>query len=306
MQPTTGEDAQMQRTVLLTGATGYIGRRLEKALREDDTLTLRLLVRNAKKLTPKTRQHAQVVEGDTFSPSSLQQALAGVHTAIYLIHSMGAGQDFSHLDRTSAEYFLNACLDAGVRKIIYLGGLGLRESTSTHLASRMETGEILSSRPERIQTLWLRAWVIVGSGSASFEIIRHLTGKLSLMICPRWVKTLTQPIGIDDVIVYLTAALDCDPPGNLAIDISAPPMSFLEMLRQTAHVMGLRRVIAPVSLLNPRLSSYWLALFTPVSPKVASALVEGLESETLIQNDHARRFFPDIYPDSLYLVSCGR
>ncbi len=288
----------MKRAVLLTGATGYIGRRLEKVLRENEALALRLLVRNAKKLTPKTRQHAQVVEGDTFSPATLKQALAGIHTAIYLIHSMGANQDFSRLDRASAELFLNACLEAGVNKIIYLGGLGLRESASTHLASRMETGEILSSQPERIQTLWLRAGVIVGSGSASFEIIRHLTEKLPLMICPRWVRTLTQPIGIDDVIAYLTAALDHDRPGNLVIDIGTSPMSFLEMLRQTADVMGLRRVIVPVPLLSPRLSSYWLALFTPVSPKVASALVEGLKSETLIQNDHAHRYFPDIQPDS--------
>ena len=283
-------------TILLTGATGYIGRRLEKVLRARDDITLRLLVRNTKKLTAKTCQHAEIFEGDSFQIAPLQQAVTGIDTAIYLIHSMGSGRDFSQLDRTSAENFYNACLAQGVRKIIYLGGLGIRESASPHLASRIETGEILSSRPDRVRTLWFRAGVIIGSGSTSFEIIRHLVEKLPVMVTPNWVKTLTQPIGIDDVIAYLNAALSLEPSENLIVDIGAPPMSFLEMMRQTAMAMGLRRWILPVPFLNIRLSSYWLTLVTPVPYKIGAALVEGLKSETLAQNDHAQRYFPNIQP----------
>lgn len=283
-------------TVLLTGATGYIGRRLEKALRDRGDLRLRLLVRNTRKLTDKTRQHAEIIEGDSFNPDTLRQALLGVNTAIYLIHSMGAKRDFSQLDRESAENFYNTCLEQGVQKIIYLGGLGLRESASKHLASRLETGDILSSRPDRIRTIWLRAGVIIGSGSTSFEIIRHLVEKLPVMTTPRWVNTMTQPIGIDDVVAYLSAAISLDPPDNLVVDIGVPPISFKEMLQQTAEVMHLRRWIIPVPVLTPKLSSYWLTLMTPTPYRIGAALVEGLKSETLVQNDHAQRFFPHIHP----------
>jgi uncharacterized protein YbjT (DUF2867 family) len=283
-------------TVLLTGATGYIGRRLEKTLRERDDVSLRLLVRNARKLTAKTLSHAEVVEGDTFDRHALAQALAGVDTAVYLIHSMGQGEDFSQLDRDSAENFLAACLEQGVQKIIYLGGLGRDDSASAHLASRRETGEILSSRPDRVRTIWFRAGVIIGSGGASFEMVRHLVEKLPAMITPRWVNTLTQPIGVDDVIAYLTAAVFLTPTENLVVDIGAPAMSFRDMLTQTAQVMGLRRWIFPVPLLSPRLSSYWLTLLTPVPYKVGAALVEGLKSETLVQNDQAQRSFPTVHP----------
>jgi uncharacterized protein YbjT (DUF2867 family) len=285
-------------TVLLTGATGYIGRRLEKTLRGRTDVSLRLLVRNAQKLTARTRQHAEVIEGDTFQREILQRALAGVDTAYYLIHSMGTGPDFSRLDRESAEHFLNACLAQGVRKIVYLGGLGQAESASAHLASRIETGEILSSHPEAIRTIWFRAGVIIGSGSISFEIVRHLVEKLPVMITPRWVKTRTQPIGIDDVIAYLIAALDLDPQHNLVVDIGAPAMSFKDMLHQTATVMGLRRWIIPVPFLSPRLSSYWLTLITPVPYRIGAALVEGLKSETLVQNELARTSFPQVHPAS--------
>ena len=291
-------------TILLTGATGYIGRRLELALRERQNCSLRLLVRSARKLTAKTRQHAEIVEGDSFDLAALERALAGVDTAYYLIHSMGSGHDFGELDRRSADNFHQAAIAARVKKIIYLGGLGERATASEHLASRLETGEILSRSPERIRTLWFRAGVIIGSGSTSFEIVRHLVEKLPVMITPRWVRTLTQPIGVDDVIAYLVAALDLDPPGNLVVDIGAPAMSFLAMLRQTAQAMHLRRLIVPVPLLSPRLSSYWLTLITPVPYRIGSALVEGLKSETLVQNDHARRYFPAIEPAAF--IDCVR
>lgn len=284
------------RTILITGATGYIGRRLKKRLLEDGRYAIRLLVRNRSKVSAAVRHRLDIVEGDTLKPATLTEALRGIDTAYYLIHSMGASADFSRLDRQSAENFREACIAAGVRRIVYLGGLGVKGSASRHLLSRIETGEILASRPEAIQTLWFRAGVIIGSGSASFEIIRNLVQKLPIMVTPRWVETRTQPIGVADVIDYLAAALELSEADDQIIDIGAAPMSFREMLSQAATGMGLKRRIWPVPFLSPRLSSYWLTLFTPVPFRMAAALIEGLKSETVAQNDNARRLFPAIRP----------
>lgn len=284
------------RKILITGATGYIGRRLKDRLLRDGHYPLRLLVRNRGKVSPAVRERVEIVEGDTFSAAALAEALTGIDTAYYLIHSMGATADFSRLDRISAENFREACIAAGVRRIIYLGGLGIKSTASRHLLSRIETGEILSARPEAIQTIWFRAGVIIGSGSASFEIIRNLVQKLPIMVTPRWVETRTQPIGVGDVINYLTAALELPETRDQIIDIGAEPLSFQEMLAQAATAMGLSRLIWPVPFLSPRLSSYWLTLFTPVPFKVAAALVEGLKSETVAQNDKAIHLFPGIRP----------
>jgi uncharacterized protein YbjT (DUF2867 family) len=286
----------MKRKILLTGATGYIGRRLKTRLLERNDLSLRLLVRNRNKISPATRERVEIVEGDTFNAQTLDKALEGVHTAFYLIHSMGAKGDFAELDRQSAENFRDSCIRAGVRRIIYLGGLGVRESASRHLRSRIETGEILSAVPGRIQTVWFRAGIIIGSGSASFEIICSLVHKLPLLITPRWVATRTQPIGVDDVLAYLEAAIDIVHQDNLMVDIGAQAMSFKEMMLQAARAMGLRRWLIQVPVLSPRLSSYWLVLFTTVPFRVAAALVEGLKSETIVQNDNAGRYFPEIRP----------
>ncbi|MEW6518060.1 MAG: SDR family oxidoreductase [Thermodesulfobacteriota bacterium] len=286
----------MRKKILITGATGYIGRRLKTRLLENSTLDLRLLVRNRHKVNPQVLQKVEIVEGDTFHQEQLARAVAGIDTAYYLIHSMGAGADFERLDRESAENFRDACIAAGVRRIVYLGGLGVRETASKHLLSRIETGEILAARPDRIQTIWIRAGVIIGSGSASFEIIRHLVQKLPVMITPRWVTTQTQPIAVADVLSYLTACHELDCRGNLVVDIGCGRMKFQDMLLEAAKAMGLQRFIIPVPVLTPRLSAYWLLLFTPVPFKVAAALVEGLKSETVLQNDHAARYFPQIRP----------
>ncbi|MFH7325328.1 SDR family oxidoreductase [Desulfurivibrio sp. C05AmB] len=287
-----------QPLVMITGATGYIGRRLQERLLARGDCAVRLLVRNRHKVGGGVRNQVEIVEGDTFDPAGLDRALAGVETAYYLIHSMGAGADYDRLDRQSAVNFRDAAIRQGVKRIIYLGGLGVKESASKHLLSRIETGEILSARPGEIQTIWFRAGVIIGSGSASFEIIRHLAQKLPLMVTPRWIKTRTQPIAVDDVLAYLVAALNLDYPGNLVVDIGSESSDFRAMLLKAAEIMGLRRFIIPVPVLSPRLSSYWLVLFTPVPYAIAAALVEGLRSETLVQNDHARRFFPQIQPIS--------
>ncbi|NIM60016.1 MAG: NAD(P)H-binding protein [Candidatus Aminicenantes bacterium] len=284
--------------VLLTGATGYIGRRLKERLLEDKNLQLRLFVRNERKVRDKYRDRVEIFEGSTFDTESLRKALEGIDVAYYLIHSMGTKGDFERLDRISAENFLDACINAKVKRIIYLGGLGRKDTASKHLLSRIETGEILSSRPESIQTIWFRAGIIIGSGSASFEIIRNLVQKIPLMTTPKWVRTKTQPISICDVLEYLIQAKDLDTKKNLIVDIGSDQMSFKEMLTRASKVMGLKRALIIVPLLTPRLSSYWLILMTPVSYRIARALVDGLKSETIIQNDNARRYFPHISPRS--------
>ncbi len=282
--------------VLLTGATGYIGRRLQGKLAAEDSVRLRLLIRNARKVQADIGDRVELFEANTLDQKSIHKGLEGMDVAYYLIHSMGAGADFEKLDRLSAHNFLDACIDNKVKRIIYLGGLGKKDTTSKHLRSRLETGEILSSRPDRIQSVWLRAGVIIGSGSASFEIIRHLVQNLPVMTTPKWVRTLTQPIGVLDVLEYLFQAKDVLVEGSITVDIGADKMSFKEMLLRAAGVMGLKRIIIPVPLLSPRLSSYWLKLMTPVPYPIAKALIQGLKSETTIQNDNARKYFPGIHP----------
>ena len=289
----------MDRTrVLITGATGYIGRRLKDKLLGLPDLQVRVFVRNALKVQEKARQQVEIVEGDTFDKEKLAQALENINVAFYLIHSMGAEKDFSDLDRKSAENFRDACVAAGVRKIIYLGGLGVKGSASKHLLSRIETGEILSARPDKIVTIWIRAGIIIGAGSKSFEILRHLIHKLPIMVTPRWVSTRTQPIAVDDVLSYLIASIPLETEENIIVDIGSESTNFKDMMLAAARVMGLHRFIFPLPVLTPKLSSYWLIFFTPVPYKIAAALVEGLKSETVQQNDNAARYFPDIKPMS--------
>jgi uncharacterized protein YbjT (DUF2867 family) len=280
--------------VLLTGATGYIGRRLMARLAAEDGVNLRLFVRSAAKLQAPAGSNIEIAEGSTFDKASLAAALGGVETAYYLIHSMGSEGDFTALERRSAENFRDACIAAGVRRIVYLGGLGDKDTASRHLLSRIETGEILSGRPDRIQTLWFRAGIIIGSGSASFEIIRNLVQKLPILVTPKWVLTRTQPISVENVLDYLEQARTLPADGNLVVDIGSEIMSFKDMLFRAAAVMGLRRRLIRVPLFTPKLSSYWLILMTPVPFGIAKELVEGLRSETVARNDNARVFFPSI------------
>lgn len=286
--------------ILITGATGYIGRRLVNEYIKEQA-DIRILVRNKLKLERPMIEACEVTEGSTFDAEALAEAVKGIHTAYYLIHSMGKSGDFEDMDKKSAELFREACIEAGVKKIIYLGGLGNPDSASKHLASRMETGEVLAAKPDKIQTVIFRAGVIIGSGSISFEIIRNICQKLPAMITPKWVDTKTEPIGIEDVIKYLkSAGMRSFQPseGKLTIDIGAEVMSFREMLLNSGQVMGLDRHIIKTRVLSPKLSSYWLIMFTPVNFSVARALVEGLSSETIKLNNNAEKYFPDIIPDS--------
>ncbi len=279
--------------VLLTGSTGYIGRRLKQRLLQNKDIQLRLYVRNKKTLYSNLPANIEVFEGDTFNKDKLEKALKDVDVAYYLVHSLSRS-DYKNLDKQSAQNFVETAQKCGVKKIIYLGGLGVKnEQTSEHLLSRIETGEILSSN-KNIQTLWFRAGVIIGSGSTSFEIIRNLTEKLPIMTTPKWVNTKAQPIAVDDVLNYLEEALVLKEKQSLVIDIGSEQLTYKEMMLQTAKALGLKRVLIPLPFLSITLSSYWLNLFTPVQFKVAKALIEGLKSEVIIQNNHANKYFPNI------------
>lgn len=287
-----------EQKVLLTGATGYIGRRLMKILQSDAQVQLRLLVRQKGSLPLHDHHRIEKIHGSSFDPEALAKALEGIDVAYYLIHSLGDA-NFEQKDRDSARLFRDAAIKAGVKKIIYLGGLGLKEhQTSAHLSSRIETGEILSNEPDAIDVIWFRAGVIIGSGSASFEIIRNLIEKLPIMITPKWVRTMAQPIGVDDVLEYLDAARNPAIKGSHSVDIGSEKLCYEDMMKQCANVMQLKRIILPVPFLSVGLSSYWLNVFTPVPFNVAKALIAGLRSEVIVQNNHAKTLFPDIHPSS--------
>ena len=283
--------------VLLTGSTGYIGRRLKQKLLDDESVELKLLVRNKKTISPTILDKVEVIEGDTFNKEALKEALKDVEIAYYLIHSL-SNENYKDLDKISAQNFLDVAEECGVKRIIYLGGLGVKnEDTSEHLLSRIETGEILSSN-KSVQTIWLRAGVIIGSGSASFEIIRNLTEKLPVMTTPKWVDTKAQPIAVNDVLSYLHDSLYLEVKENLIVDIGSEQLKYKDMMKKTANALGLKRFLIPLPFMSINISSYWLNLFTPVPFTVAKALIEGLKSEVVIQNQNAKKYFPKIVPMS--------
>jgi len=273
------------RLVLLTGATGYVGGRLLAAL-EGRGLRLRCMVRRPEHLRPRVAPAIEVVAGDVFDPASLATALTGVDTAYYLVHSMDSTESFEDADRAGARNFARAARAAGVRRVIYLGGLGRGDALSTHLGSRQEVGRIL--RDEGVATIELRASIILGSGSLSFEMVRALVETLPIMITPRWVATLTQPIGIEDLIAYLVEALDLEREGSAVFEIGGPDrVSYGDLMREYARQRGLHRRFISVPVLTPRLSSLWLGLVTPVYARVGRALVESLRNETVVHDDSA-------------------
>ncbi|MEO8636760.1 MAG: SDR family oxidoreductase [Gemmatimonadales bacterium] len=275
--------------ILLTGATGYVGGRLLMSL-EADGHRVRCLARRPEHLRPRVKPATEVVAGDVQDPASLAAALEGVETAFYLVHSMDAGAAFEEADRRGAQHFGSAARAAGVRRIIYLGGLGGGKELSSHLDSRQEVGRIL--RESGVETIEFRASIIIGSGSASFEMIRALVETLPIMITPRWVDTKTQPIGIEDVIAYLRAALALPVIESRIFEIGGPVrVSYGELMKEYARQRGLRRAFISVPVLTPRLSSLWLGLVTPVYARVGRALVDGLRNETVVRDDSARELF---------------
>lgn len=282
--------------ILVTGATGYIGGRLVPRLLSEGH-RVRCLVRDTSRLEGRSWQsEVEIVAADVLNPESLAAAMSGVRVAYYLIHSMGAGSDFEQRDLDAARNFSRAARSAGVERIIYLGALARAASAlSEHLRSRQHTGDAL--REAGVPVTEFRAGVIVGSGSLSFEMIRYLTERVPLMICPRWVYTRTQPIGIRDVLSYLSESLSVPASTGRIIEIGGSEVvTYRDMMMTYAEVRGLKRWLVPVPVLTPRLSSLWVNLVTPIPAAIARPLVEGLRNENVVTDATARELFPPIHP----------
>lgn len=282
--------------ILVTGATGYVGGRLVPQLL-DHGHDVRCMVRDPARLQGRAwAGRVDIVCGDVLEVSSLAPALAGIQLAYYLVHSLGAGQDFHDRDLRAARAFGEAAAAAGVARIIYLGGLGdASGALSEHLRSRQDTGAALGAAG--VPVTEFRAAVIVGSGSVSFEMIRYLTERVPVMVCPSWVYTRIQPIAIRDVLAYLTAAADTPASAGRVVEIGgADVLTYGQMMTGYAKARGLARWLLPVPFLTPRLSSYWVHLVTPVPSAIARPLIEGLRNEVVVRDTTARTLFPDITP----------
>ncbi len=276
--------------VLLTGATGYVGGRLLPGLAQRG-YRVRCLTRRPESLKHRVDENVEVVAGDVLQPETLVGVFDGVQSAYYFVHSMGATKDFEKEDQEAAANFAEAADKAGVRQIIYLGGLGNPDhNLSKHLRSRQETGDILRSSSARV--IEFRASIIIGSGSLSFELIRTLVERLPVMICPKWVRVLAQPIAVEDVLEYLLAALGLSDHDSHIFEIGGPDqVSYGQIMKEYARQRGLRRLMIPVPVLTPYLSSLWLGLVTPVYARVGRKLVESLKNPTLISNNLAEQTF---------------
>jgi uncharacterized protein YbjT (DUF2867 family) len=282
--------------VLVTGATGYVGGRLVPRLVAAGH-QVRVLARDPARLEGRPwLADVAVAQGDVFDPATLAAAMTQIEVAYYLIHSLGGGADFEERDVLAARRFGQAAQAAGVGRIIYLSGLGdPAADLSPHLRSRQQTGAAL--REAGVPVTEFRAAVIVGAGSVSFEMVRHLTERVPLMICPRWVRTRIQPIAVRDVLDYLTAALDTPASAGQVIEIGgADVLSYGAMMLRYARSRGLRRWLVPVPLLTPRLSSYWVHWVTPIPATIARPLIDGVRSEVIVRSATARTLFPTLQP----------
>ena len=282
--------------IAVAGATGYIGGRLVPRLLQEGHEVV-CLARNPGKLDGRLwREHVEVRYGDVREPESLESALAGCDVAYYLVHSMGGGEsDFATADRDAARSFAAAAATNNLRRIVYLGGLGsATDDLSTHLSSRQETGDVLASGA--VPVTELRAAVIIGSGSVSFEMLRYLTEVLPVMVTPKWVGTRCQPVAIRDVLAYLVAVLEDDQAGHV-YEIGGPDvLSYGQMMQVYAEEAGLpKRLLIPVPLLTPRLSSHWIGLVTPLPSGVAKPLVDSLRNEVIVHDATALEKF-DVRP----------
>jgi uncharacterized protein YbjT (DUF2867 family) len=282
--------------ILVSGATGYIGGRLIPRLLAKG-YRVRCLVRDPARLQGRPWQsEVEIVAGDVLRPESLAPAMEGVQAAYYLVHSLGSGADFHKRDLQAARHFSEATRDMGVERIIYMGGLAEAASDlSEHLRSRQQTADSL--RSSGVPVTEFRAGVIVGSGSLSFEMIRYLTERVPVMICPRWVYTRTQPVGIREVLEYLTEALAVPESSGRVIEIGgADIVTYGDMMMIYAQVRNLKRWMLPVPVLTPRLSSYWVNLVTPIPAAIARPLIEGLRNESVVNDPSGSNLFPHIQP----------
>ena len=266
------------RTILLTGATGYVGGRLLPLLLERGH-RVRCLVRDLARARGRVPAAAEILEGDVQRPETLAPALDGADVAFYLVHAMGDGGDFAEADRRAARAFGDAARAAGTRRVVYLGGL---EGESEHLRSREEVARLLAERVPG--TIHARAAMVIGGGSASFRMLRHLVDRLPVMVVPRWVHTRTQPIAVADVTAALAAlATHPDPPPAVELG-GADVLDYRAMMLRYADLAGRRRPrMVPVPVLTPALSSYWVSFVTPVGTGLARPLVQGLSAEMLVR-----------------------
>jgi uncharacterized protein YbjT (DUF2867 family) len=278
------------RRALVTGATGFIGGRLAAAL-ADAGWTVRCMVRDRSRAGDLERRGFEVHEGDVLRPETLEGAARDVEVAYYLVHAMGRGArgDFAARELAGAEAFARMVLREGVGRVIYLGGLG--EPHSRHLRSRHETARVLAEHGPPLT--YFRAGMVVGAGSESYRTLRYLVERLPVMIAPAWLKVPTQPIAIDDVLAYLTAAPDLPKTAGQEIQIGGPSvLAYGEMLDRMAEALGRwPRPKLPVPLLTPRLSSLWIGLVTPVDAGVARPLIEGLSTKTTVTDTTGARLF---------------
>ncbi|WUH98364.1 SDR family oxidoreductase [Spirillospora sp. NBC_00431] len=291
-QEAVDANAAGDRLCLVTGASGYIGGRLVPELLAAGH-RVRCMARSARRV----RDHpwagrVEIVEADATDAVATRRALDGVDVAYYLIHAIGGKGGFAEADRRAARTFAGAAREARVARLVYLGGMDPEEELSAHLRSRAEVGEIMLG--SGVPAVWLRAAVIMGSGSASFEMLRYLTERLPVMVTPRWVHTRIQPIAIRDVLHYLVAAADLPPGVSRGFDIGGPDvLTYADMMRRYAAVAGLRsRIIVPVPVLNPWLSSLWVGAITPVPGSLARPLVESLRNEVVCAENDIAEYLP--------------
>jgi len=285
-----------QKNILVTGSTGYIGGRLVPHLIALGH-KVRVLARDPERLHGRTwEKSVEIVQGDVLKPDTLTRVLEEIQVAYYLIHSMNGKEGFHQRDLIAANNFGKAARSNGVERIIYLGGLGDPDADlSEHLKSRQDTGSELAKAG--VPVTEFRAAIIVGSGSISFEMIRYLTERIPVMICPRWVFTRVQPIAINDVLDYLTASLDVPESSGKVIEIGGTDViTYGEMMTVYANVRGLKRYMIPVPVLTPRLSSHWVHWTTPVPSSITRPLIEGLRNEVIVRDNLAKHLFPDIQP----------
>lgn len=276
--------------ILVTGATGFVGRSLVPALL-DVGHEVRALSRSRIRAERVLDSQVEVVEGDALEPAGLVDAFEDIEVVYYLIHSLATGAGYEERDRQAADTVATVASDAGVDRVIYLGGLGeTGEDLSAHLASRRDVERHLDAGEYDLTTF--RAAVIVGAGSESFEMIHQLVDRLPVMITPRWVRTPAQPIAISDVVKYLVAALQMPETAGMTLEIGGPEvLSYEAMMRRTASAMGRRLVILPVPVLTPKLSVYWIDLVTDTPPSISHALIEGLKNPVVVTDNTAEALF---------------
>ena len=285
--------------VLVCGSTGFVGSRLLTELLKKN-IRLRLLVRDQAKVLDIASRHGdvEIFEGNLLSGSGLEEALRGIHSAYYLVHSMGGKSIFRNVeyaekDKSAAENFISAANKEDIKRVIYLGGLGeARDELSEHLKSRAEIAQILSSGKPAATIL--RAAIIIGAGGASFEMLRYLVERLPVMTCPKWIETRIQPIALKDVLAYLVGCLLNSETVGHTFDIGGPEiLTYREMMQKYAEARGLaKRIIFSVPVLTPLLSAYWVDLVTPVPSGIAHPLIEGLKNEVVCKDNRIDEFIP--------------